>query len=107
LLSIHGIARASKYEVCGIRVDSLPTEDQRNLFTLLVDASLSNSGGIDKASIVQKIWRVDYDPVKHDGRAYKLIHALKKSLKIEDLILNRYGSYEINPIYLGQQRRSA
>jgi hypothetical protein len=107
LLSIHGIARASKYEVCGIRVDSLPTEDQRNLFTLLVDAALSNSGAIDKASIVQKIWRVDYDPVKHDGRAYKLIHALKKSLKIEDLILNRYGSYEINPIYLGQQRRSA
>jgi len=107
LLAIHGIARASKNEVCGIRVDSLPTEDQRKLFSLLVDAALSNLGAIDKATLVEKIWNVDYDPVKHDGRAYKLIHALKKSLKIDDLILNRYGSYEINPLYLGQQRRSA
>jgi hypothetical protein len=107
LLTLHGIARASKSEVCGIRVDSLPTEEQRKLFSLLVDAALSNSGPIDKSTIVQKVWGLTYDPVKHDGRTYKLIHALKKSLKITDLILNRYGAYEINPAYLGQTRRSA
>ena len=103
LQEIHGISRIAGDEICGIRIDSLESAEQRELLKLLVQSE----GPVDKATIVQSIWGLSYDPVIHDRKAYKLIHALKKAIQIEDLILNRYGAYEINPKYLGQSRHTA
>lgn len=110
LQEIHGISRLRAGEICGIQIASIENQDQRELLRLLMESSQAGkggAGGVDKEAIVSRIWGLKYDPVIHDRKAYKLIHALKKTLQIEDLILNRYGSYELNPKYLGQRRHSA
>ncbi|NDD64810.1 MAG: hypothetical protein EBZ36_12690 [Acidobacteria bacterium] len=107
LQEIHGISRLTADEVCGIKISSIQSDDQRELLRLLLERAQSGQEGVDKEAIVSRVWGLSYDPVIHDRKAYKLIHALKKTIQIEDLILNRYGSYELNPKYLGQRRHSA
>ena len=107
LQEIHGISRLTTDEICGIKISSIEHEDQRELLRLLMERAEAGEGGVDKEAIVSRVWGLKYDPVIHDRKAYKLIHALKKAIQIEDLILNRYGSYELNPKYLGQRRHSA
>lgn len=54
---------------------------------------------VTKEGICRHVWSLDYDPVIHDGKIYKLIHRFRDYFGKKDLIINRYGSYEVNQRY--------
>lgn len=54
---------------------------------------------VTKEGICRHVWNLEYDPVIHDGKIYKLIHRFRDYFGKKDLIINRYGSYEVNQRY--------
>ncbi len=54
---------------------------------------------VTKEGICRQVWNLDYDPVMHDGKIYKLIHQFRNYFGSKDVVVNRYGSYEINRRY--------
>ena len=54
---------------------------------------------VTKKDICKQIWNLDYDPVLHDGKIYKLIFKFRNHFGIDDLVLNTYGEYQLNPRY--------
>lgn len=85
-------------EICGVKL-SLQDADVQSLMLLLIEAETA----VDKEKIVQKIWHLNYDPVVHDRKVYKLIQKAKRAFRRSDLFQNRYGSYGLNPQILGKK----
>lgn len=82
-------------EICGVRLSTVREVDVHKLMTSLIGAREA----LDKAALCERVWGLRYDPVTHDGRIYKLIHRARKAFGREDLILNTYGAYRLNPEY--------
>lgn len=60
---------------------------------------LYSNKNVTKEGICQNVWNLSYDPVIHDSKIYKLIHQFRNYFGVKDILINRYGSYEINQRY--------
>lgn len=60
---------------------------------------LYENKSVGKEDICLAVFSLPYDPVIHDGRIYKLIHKFRNYFGKKDILVNRYGTYEINPKY--------
>lgn len=78
----------------GKNIDQMESEDLTKFATYL-----KNNTKISKEEICRQVWGYEYDPVLHDGRIYKMIHKFRNYFGKKDILLNRYGYYEINPRY--------
>ena len=54
---------------------------------------------LNKEMICQHMWNFSYDPTCHDARIYRLIFRFRNHFGRKDIIVNKYGTYEINPAY--------
>lgn len=78
----------------GKNLDLMESEDLSLFASLLKEKSK-----ITKEEICQKVWGYEYDPVLHDSKIYKMIHRFRNYFGKKDILVNRYGYYEINPRY--------
>lgn len=79
-------------EICGVRLDSIDDEYAKQFCKLL----LNEKNVVDKIKICKVIWGLDYDPIAHDPKIYKLIFKTRKILGKSDIITNTYGGYKLN-----------
>jgi tetratricopeptide (TPR) repeat protein len=94
LKDLQGIARVvTRAEICGISMDDILDQDIKRLVVLLMESD----EGVSKEEICKTIWNLDYDPVVHDGKIYKLFHKSRAYFKRHDLFVNTYGAYQLNP----------
>jgi len=87
-------------EVCGVTVGGILDKDIRALMHLLL--SPNSNPEATKDQICDEIWGLAYNPSIHDGKIYKLIHKARAFFGKPELFLNVYGSYRINPKFLGR-----
>lgn len=78
----------------GKSLNKIESEDLAKFTLYIYENSIVN-----KEEICRHVWNLDYDPVIHDGKIYKLIHQFRNYFGAKDLIVNRYGKYEINRRY--------
>lgn len=104
LKEIHGVDRVVIHstdshpletEICGQKLGSLRDQDVIKLMSLLIQATESTN----KETLCKEIWNIQYDPILHDSRIYKLIHKTRLVFGKKDLFVNTYGGYQINPAY--------
>lgn len=79
--------------VSGRQLSEVKEKDVKNFVKLLLSQKEFSAS---KEQICQSIWGIDYDPVIHDGKLYKLIHKARKTLDSPNLIVNSYGGYQLN-----------
>ena len=60
---------------------------------------LTKSNLVSKDEICRHVWGIEYDPLHHDNKIYKLIHEFRTHFGIKDIIINCYGHYQLNNIY--------
>jgi len=97
--SINGISDLVHFsngdvKLCGVHLSRIKDSSLQEFSKLLVEERK-----FSKEKIVQKLWNLKYDPTIHDNRIYKLIYKVRKHYRKPDLILNNYGSYQLNPKY--------
>ncbi|MGZ3768947.1 MAG: hypothetical protein ACXVCP_05605 [Bdellovibrio sp.] len=51
----------------------------------------NNPEGVGKELICSEVWNLNYDPVLHENRIYKLIMNTRKYFGIKEAVQNRYG----------------
>ncbi|OFZ22714.1 MAG: hypothetical protein A2X94_03445 [Bdellovibrionales bacterium GWB1_55_8] len=115
LKEMHGvdsvIVRSSldsdSMEVCGVTLGNIGNAHVRNLMTLLLKATAP----VEKETLCKELWGLSYDPVVHDGKIYKLFHRARSYFGRNDLFVNTYGAYRLNPELLpsapGDTRRAS
>lgn len=86
--------RGDETEICGVPLRKIPQKDVSRLMLLFLDAK---ENSLDKAAICAGVWGLDYDPVLHDKKVYKLIDRTKQVFGRKDLLVNLYGAYQLNP----------
>lgn len=104
----------SLYEVLSSDLGILPDEFKKGIHDQFLDRPLKeipqedlqkftryiiSESSVDKEGICHHVWNIEYDPVIHDGKVYKLIHRFRDYFGKKDLIVNRYGKYEVNQKY--------
>jgi hypothetical protein len=102
LKRLHGVADVVKQEaldqeveICGTKLGDIADGEIKGLMELLV----ASQHPLGKEELCKALWGLNYDPVVHDGRIYKLIHKTRKFFKRPDLLVNTYGAYQIDPRY--------
>jgi DNA-binding SARP family transcriptional activator len=85
-------------EIAGVALHALPSEDIARFVRILTQSRRP----VSKEIICKALWNLQYDPSIHDGRLYKLVHHTRRAFPKNDVVLNEYGSYRINPIYQTQ-----
>lgn len=63
---------------------------------ILIRLMTSSPEGVTKEQICKSVWNLDYDPVIHDPKVYKLIMRSREALGRKDWLLNQYGRYKLN-----------
>jgi tetratricopeptide (TPR) repeat protein len=53
------------------------------------------STGATKEQICKFVWNLDYDPIIHDSRIYKLVNRAKTAIGNDHVIINMRGSYRL------------
>jgi hypothetical protein len=66
-----------------------------DIFKFLQLLKCSSSEGASKEEICKMVWQLDYDPIIHDPRIYKLVNRAKTAIGSEDVIINMRGSYRL------------
>lgn len=79
-------------EIAGILVSKIENEDVKNFLKLLAD---QEDFLATKEKICHTLWNLSYDPTIHDGKIYKLIHKCRQITRSPQLIVNKYGSYQL------------
>jgi hypothetical protein len=91
-------------EIGGVPLSGVADEAVKKFLLLLVHAG---DESVSKEAIVSGIWNLNYDPVVHDNKLYKLVQKAKRLFGASDLVVNRYGSYQLNPRLRGGSQRGA
>jgi hypothetical protein len=73
-----------------ISIPKIKSETVQKLLSIL-----SQNPSLDKEALFQYVFGIEYDPVIHDSKIYKLILKAKKEIS-SDIILNSYGKYSLN-----------
>jgi hypothetical protein len=87
-------ARTGEACILGLNLNQIEIQDVAVFAKLLY-----SSKTVNKEEICKTVFEIPYDPVLHDGRIYKLIHKFRNYFGKKDIVVNYYGSYEINPKY--------
>jgi hypothetical protein len=77
-------------EIMGIRISRANENED---VVLLLRLLMESPAGMNKETICKNVWNLQYDPVIHDGKIYKLILKARKASGRKDLIINKYGKY--------------
>ena len=101
-ISVTGTADPLRTEIAGVAVASVRDASVRRLVMRMIAAGQP----LDKEKIVREVWDLEYDPVIHDRKVYKLIEKAKALFGMPDLFLNTYGAYEINPAFFGRRYKA-
>ncbi len=83
----------SNWKLIQNKFKSIPNDDLHHLAIALKN----HDRPVDKAYICKMVWNIDFDPQIHEYKVYKLIHKFRKYFGEKDVILNRYGKYQLNP----------
>lgn len=81
-------------QIFGQTVGQIEDQELAQFAQLLLDHK-----NLNKEMICSRMWNYDYDPVSHDGRIYRLIFRFRNYFGRKDIIVNKYGTYEINSAY--------
>lgn len=81
-------------EIFGQSVGQIQDPELASFARLLLDHK-----NLNKEMICQQMWNFNYDPTCHDARIYRLIFRFRNYFGRKDIIVNKYGTYEINPAY--------
>jgi hypothetical protein len=83
----------TEISVAGIPLGSITSHEIRRF----VERLLKSEDGLDKDELYRLIWGGEYDPVIHDTKIYKFIMRVRKTFPSDDVVLNKYGRYILNP----------
>lgn len=92
------IQKGRHESIAGVPLDRIQNKDVAQLLRLFI----SSITPISKGDIAEKVLNLQYDPTIHDKRIYKLIYLTKAILQRDDIFINLYGTYQLNPKYLGK-----
>lgn len=95
ILGIKAVQNDSRggLEVLGVNLGTIANPDIAKFIQLIFSAD----NGTDKQQICQHVWGIPYDPVLHDSKVYRVIFQSRKILNQKDWIINKYGTYHLNP----------
>lgn len=95
LSGYHQIVQSDDKSKVTIGTQSITQTEDREV-TLLLSSLIDSSNGLDKEEITKILWKIDYDPLYHDSKIYRVIHRARKNLGLNDAIVNNYGSYVLS-----------
>ena len=101
LRALHGLSSSlrahplerERSEIFGKKISDLESESVRTLFVAFLS---SKDRALTKEEICERVWRLRYDPVVHDGKIYKLIHQARGEFPGREVFVNSYGCYRLN-----------
>lgn len=80
--------------VCGKRLAEIPDPAVQALLLAFLE---ERERALSKEEICWAVWKLRYDPLRHDGRVYKLIHRARSHFRGKEIFLNTYGGYRLRP----------
>jgi hypothetical protein len=83
--------------IAGVPLGSIESIEIRRLLEELV----KREAGLSKEELYVFTWGGSYDPVIHDPKIYKFIMRLRRTFSRQDIVINRYGRYVLNPSLRG------